>query len=163
MHVQQPGWGIAVCGSCSVVGLTFIVRVCPWWFPALGPVCLCISNHCISWQPNRLTEPQFWRHSPSQCALCLAQHAPQIFALYVRFLATAAVQSQLQCAVYKKLLFASPSQRSSPKQRNSYCQLGTTVHLNIEPRVHTASRGPRYSVVITYSPPHTYLHHLPLR
>ena len=38
MPVQRPGWGIAVCGSCSVVGLRWWAGVCCvrlWWFPAL--------------------------------------------------------------------------------------------------------------------------------
>ena len=48
MHVQRPDWGIAVCGSCSVGGLAFIVLVCLWWFPALVPACLFIPNHCVS-------------------------------------------------------------------------------------------------------------------
>ena len=36
--VQQPGWGIAVCGLCSVVALCWwagVCCVCLWWFPAL--------------------------------------------------------------------------------------------------------------------------------
>ena len=52
MPVQRPGWGIAVCGSCSVVGLpgglVFVVCVCLWWFPALFSACLCIPNHHVS-------------------------------------------------------------------------------------------------------------------
>ena len=48
--VRRPGWGIAVCGSCSVVGLRWwagVCCVCLWWFPALVSACLCIPNHCV--------------------------------------------------------------------------------------------------------------------
>ena len=31
-----------------VGGLTFLVRMCLWWFPALVPACLCIPNHRVS-------------------------------------------------------------------------------------------------------------------
>ena len=48
--VQQPGWGIAVCGLCSVVALCWwagVCCVCLWWFPALVHACLCIPNHRV--------------------------------------------------------------------------------------------------------------------
>ena len=47
MPVQRPGWGVAVCGSCSVVGLrwwTGVCCVCLWLFPAR----LSIPNHRVS-------------------------------------------------------------------------------------------------------------------
>ena len=53
MHVQQPGWGVAVCGLCSVAGLrwlAFLMRVCLRWFPALVSDCLCMSIHHVSLQ-----------------------------------------------------------------------------------------------------------------
>ena len=31
-----------------VGGLTFILRVCLWWFPALVPACSCIPSHRVS-------------------------------------------------------------------------------------------------------------------
>ena len=36
-----------------VGGLTLIVRVCIWWFPALVPACLCIPHHRVSLQHLR--------------------------------------------------------------------------------------------------------------
>ena len=41
----------SVCGSCSVVGLSWwagVCCVCLLWFPALAPACLCIPNHRVS-------------------------------------------------------------------------------------------------------------------
>ena len=50
MHVQRPGWGIAVCCPCSVVGLrwwagVYRARVCLRWFLAVVSDCLRMPNH----------------------------------------------------------------------------------------------------------------------
>ena len=51
--VRRPGWGIAVCGSCSVVGLRWwadVCCVCLRRFSALVPDCLRIPKHHFSLQ-----------------------------------------------------------------------------------------------------------------
>ena len=46
IYVQRPGWGVAVCGSCSVLGLRWwAVRVRLEGFPTLVPDCLCMPHH----------------------------------------------------------------------------------------------------------------------
>ena len=47
MHLQRPGWGVAVCGSCSFVGLR-------WWagvYCACVPLVISCSSECLH-MPN---------------------------------------------------------------------------------------------------------------
>ena len=63
LFVQRPGWGIAVCGSCSVVGLRWLAGVCCvclWWVPPLVPACLCIPTHRV--ESRRKCYPQCAAH-----------------------------------------------------------------------------------------------------
>ena len=46
--------------------LTFLVRVCLCWFPALGSDCLCMPNYCVSCNtpttPKSSTKPVSYTH-----------------------------------------------------------------------------------------------------
>ena len=74
--------GIAVCGSCSVVGLSWWASfccVCLWWFPALGPACSCIPIHRDSLQHTQRGS-SFWlpmHASPSRLFVAEGSSLPQ--------------------------------------------------------------------------------------
>ena len=68
MHVQRPGWGVAICGSCSVVGLR-------WWADAyracvpsvicvlvsvLVSDCLCMPDHYVSLRHEGWLQAVHW-------------------------------------------------------------------------------------------------------
>ena len=72
MHVQRPGWGIAVCGSCSVVGLRWRADV----YRACVPLVVSCSSSCLLMysEPSRLFVTQQFASSRDFKDCCPASY-----------------------------------------------------------------------------------------
>ena len=107
MHVQWPGWGVAVCGSYGVVVLRWsagVCCVCLWCFPGLVPAETALQRDAIGcykdtqwlgmYRQSETRSGQHRRHTPTRNASLPTQanniargarkQPPPIRALYIQ-------------------------------------------------------------------------------